>query len=313
MSRPRQLPASFASGTFAVRTAKGANVSMSSVRTLARPFRGVRAHVPPETVAEWFAALALVGPEAMVLSHCSAAAVHGLPIPKACEHAGLHITTGGPKIRRPGVVPHRGLRVAVTVHGVRVTSLPDTWLDLAPCLGLDDLVVLGDAIAQRLGSTDPLRAVVGRRVPGVRRAREALRWIRVGSASPMETRSRVLVVRAGLPEPELNVEIHDPDGGWLATGDLVWREAKVVGEYQGAHHFGDYRRGDKDLVRRRAVEETGWACVDFTKDDYFRRPRRLELLRRLGGLLRCELDAEGMAQIGADPSLPGAPLRTCGA
>lgn len=285
---------------------------MSSLRSLPGPWRGVRAHVRPESVAERFAALAIVGPSGMALSHCSAAQVHGLPVPRLCDHAALHVTTGGAKVRRPGVVAHRGHRATVRVQGVAVTSLTDTWIDLAPFVGLGDLVVLGDAIAQRLGDTDPLRAVVGRRVPGVLRAREALEWIRVGSASPMETRSRVLVVRAGLPEPELNVEIHDPDGGWLATGDLVWREARVVGEYQGAHHFAGYDRGDRDLVRRRSVEAAGWSHVDFTKDDYFRRPRRLALLRRLGGLLRCDPDRTALAEVSADPGLPGGPLRPCG-
>ena len=131
-------------------------------------------------------------------------------------------------------------------------------------------MVLGDEVARRLGGTQRLAALTDRRVPGVRRAREALSWIRVGSKSAMETRSRVLFVRAGLPEPELNGDIHDRDGGWLATGDLLWREAEVVGEYLGAYHFRDYAQGDSDIVRRRDVERAGWSHVDFTKDDYYR-------------------------------------------
>lgn len=313
MSRPRNLPAPFDEGAFAVRTAKGAKVQMSSIRTLASPWHGVRAHVPPETLAERFAALALVGPTSMVLSHCTAAMVHGLPVPRGCEHDTLHVTTGGPRIRRPGVVTHRGARSPVTVREVPVTSLVDTWLDLAPCLGLDNLVVVGDEVARRVQSVDPLRAAVGRQMPGVRRAREALRWIRVGTRSAMETRSRVLFTRVGLPEPQLNVPIHDRDGGWLAEGDLVWREAKVVGEYQGAHHFEGYAAGDKDIVRRRAVEAEGWVYVDFTKDDYYRRPRRLRLLGRLAELLGCDLDADVVEEISAAPGLPGGPLRGCGA
>lgn len=312
MPRPRQLPDPFDSGTFAVRDAKEAGVPMSSLRGLAGPYRGVRSHAAPESVTERWRALSLVRSERLVLSHCSAARIHRLPLPSSCEHSALHVTTGGAKIRRPGVVPHRGARTPVVVRGVPVTSLAQTWIDLAPHLSLDALVVLGDAIAKRLDGTDPLRAVVGRRVPGVRRAREALTWIRVGSASPMETRSRVLFVRAGLPEPELNVEIHDPDGGWIATSDLVWREARVVGEYQGAQHFDGYEPGDSDITRRRGIEDILWKFVDFTKDDYYRRPRRLDLLRRLSGLLDCELDPDGLEQVTRAPGLPGTPLRPCG-
>ena len=292
--------------------AKGAKVPMSSLRTLPNPYRGVRAHAPPRTIAERFAMLSLVRP-GLLLSHCSAALVWDLPVPRSCEHPALHVTAPGTRLRRPGVVAHRGVREADRVAGVPVTSLADTWIDLAASLPLADLVVLGDAVVRRLGSIDPLRQRAGRRVPGVVRAREALEWMRLGSRSAMETRSRVLFARAGLPEPALNAEIHDPDGGWLATSDLVWRERRVVGEYQGAHHFGDYARGDDDILRRRLIEGIGWVFVDFTKDDYYARPRRVALLRRLAGHLGCGLDPARLAAIEQSRELPGAPVRPCGA
>lgn len=311
--RPRNFPEPFHEGMFRVREARD-QVPSGSLRTLANPFHGVRAHADPETIAERFAALRLVCPGDLAVSHCTAAQLLNLPIPRECEHEDLHVMSAGPRIRRRGVVGHRGLgsRATTTVRGVPTTGLAQTWLDLAPCVGLDDLVVVGDAVAQRLGSTEPLRALTTRRVPGVALAREALEWIRVGSASPMETRSRVLFGRAGLPEPELNVDIHDPDGGWLATGDFVWREDMVVGEYQGEAHFGDYARGDKDVVRRRALEAIGWMYVDFTKDDYFRGPRRLELVRRVAGGLGRALTPEAEAAVFARPGLLGPALRGCG-
>lgn len=292
--------------------ARAGRVPMSSMRRLASPFRGVRSHTLPESVVERFGALLLVRPDGVCLSHCSAARAHRLPLPRECEHDDLHVTTAGPRLRRRGVIAHRAARRTTVVHGLPVTGLAETWLDLAPFVGLDDLVVLGDAVAGRLGSVDPLRELLTASPKGVRHARTALEWVRVGSASPMETRSRVLFGRAGLPEPELNAEIHAVDGGWLATGDLVWREAKVVGEYQGADHFGDYARGDKDIVRRRLVEESGWTYVDFTKDDYFRRPRRLALVRRLADELGCVLDPMAVTAIGDAAGLPGGALRPCG-
>lgn len=314
MARPLSYPEPFHEGTFRVRDARG-RVPSGSLRILANPYRGVRCHEAPETIVERLAALRLVRHGDLALSHCSAAQVLKLPIPRACEHADLHVVGSGARIRRRGVVGHRGLerRETLTARGVPVTGLAQTWLDLAPCVSLDDLVVIGDEVAARLESTEPLRVLTTRTVPGVARARVALEWIRVGSASAMETRSRVLFARAGLPAPELNGEIHDPEGGWLATSDFVWREAKVVGEYQGKDHFGDYERGDYDVVRRRALEAIGWTYVDFTKDDYFRRPRRIELVRRLAGELGVELSAEARAEVAARPGLPGPALRGCGA
>lgn len=313
MVRPRTFPQPYDAGTFAVRDALEGAAPMSSLRRLDNPFHGVRSHAPVESVADRAAALRLVRHD-VVLSHCSAAQVHGLPIPRELEHEDLHVMTSGTHLVRRGVVAHRGLgrREIVTVRGTRVTGLAQTWLDLAPFVSLEDLVVIGDAVAARLRGTAALEELVGRRVPGVLRAREALRWIRVGSRSPMETRSRVLFGRVGLPEPELNVDINDPGGGWLATGDLVWREEQVVGEYQGKDHFGDYNRGDQDIVRRRLVEAIGWTYVDFTKDDYYRRPRRLALVRRLGEELGCPLDPAGVREISGWAGLPGGPLRPCG-
>lgn len=311
MSRPRNLPEPFHEGTFRVRDAREQKVPTGSLRTLSNPFRGVRSHSLPESVEDRFAALRLICPDGAFLSHCSAARVLGLPVPRESEHPELHVTALGHRIRRRGVIAHRGERRLDTVRGLPVTAPAETWLDLAPFVGLDELVVLGDAVANRVGGTGPLHEVLTRSAKGARRAREALAWIRCGAASPMETRSRVLFIRAGLPEPELNADIHDPDGGWLATGDLVWRAAKVVGEYQGERHFGDYARGDKDIVRRRALEEIGWSYVDFTKDDYFRRPRRLALVRRVAAEVGCVLDREVMDAIGDRAGLPGGAMRSC--
>ena len=88
---------------------------------------------------------------------------------------------------------------------------------------------------------------------------------------------------------------------------------EVVGEYLGAYHFRDYAQGDSDIVRRRDVERAGWSHVDFTKDDYFARPRRVALLRRLASHLDCGLDPARLAAIEQSRELPGAPVRRCGA
>ena len=125
---------------------------------------------------------------------------------------------------------------------------------------------------------------------GVVRMREAVDLVRVGSESPMETRARLVVVHAGLPEPQLNAAVLDDAGGWLATGDLVWREKKVVAEFDGDHHRTDRRQWQIDVARREAVQEAGWVYVQLTAQMVTVPAYADRLVRRLASLL---LGAEG--------------------
>jgi hypothetical protein len=97
------------------------------------------------------------------------------------------------------------------------------WAQCAAELELDELVAIGDALAGRWSPEAAaremplaeLRRVVeawgGRR--GARRLSEALDLVRPNVWSPKETELRLLLVRAGVPEPPgLNAEITDSAG-----------------------------------------------------------------------------------------------------
>lgn len=113
------------------------------------------------------------------------------------------------------------------------------------------------------------------------RAREAITLIRPRSWSPMETVARLAIVRAGLPEPELNGEVKDAAGTWIATVDMVWREQRVIVEYDGAHHDGPEQRR-RDITRRRQLRSEGWTVIEIAADDVLRWTDQLiELLRPL--------------------------------
>ncbi|MGL1521349.1 hypothetical protein ACSTIE_23430, partial [Vibrio parahaemolyticus] len=56
-----------------------------------------------------------------------------------------------------------------------------------------------------------------------------------GSESPKESALRVLLVMAGLPTPECNVEIFD-GSRFVARVDLLYRAARLVIEYDGDYH-----------------------------------------------------------------------------
>ena len=174
------------------------------------------------------------------------------------------------------------------VDGRPVLSVERTFLDLAasrPALNLVDLVILGDAAVRR-GWTKPEQIAEraerahGR---GVRLARRAAALVRIRVDSPMETRLRLLLVLAGLPEPAVNQPINDM-GGWLATPDLSYPGWKIAIEFDGDHHRTERRQWAADKRRRRMLrEDLHWQILECTADDVLRRPE--ETLRWVHGHL----------------------------
>jgi hypothetical protein len=169
----------------------------------------------------------------------------------------------------------------------------DTWCDLAAnaALSLDDLIVLGDEIIHYRRGISPaqLDAAVRRRGGGRGRRLmiEALPHLRARSNSPMETRARLLFLRAGLPEPELNVVINDLDSGqWLSDSDFVWRAQRVVAEFDGDHHRTDRRQWQNDVARCQNLQDDGWAFVQLTYASVMVHPRNLSTVSRLRRLLK---------------------------
>ena len=81
------------------------------------------------------------------------------------------------------------------------------FLDLASGgASLVDLVIAGDSLV-KANDLDPALFVVGAAAyqgRNARRARRAASLVRAGVDSPMETRIRLLIVLAGLPEPQVN-------------------------------------------------------------------------------------------------------------
>jgi hypothetical protein len=54
---------------------------------------------------------------------------------------------------------------------------------------------------------------------------------RSGVDSPQETRLRLLLVLAGLPEPSVNLIIRQPDGSWRRRYDMAYEEFRLIIEY----------------------------------------------------------------------------------
>jgi hypothetical protein len=231
-----------------------------------------------------------------VVSHLSAALLYQVPLPRwttrpntenrRLSARSLHVSVphDGSRIRRADIVEHRRTVLdADIVHrlGIRVTTPARTLLDLAalsPELGRDDLVVAGDHLVRRpwlpgVGRTDPLttmaeiRAALQRagRFRGIAAAREALDLVRVGADSPPETRTRLALVDAGLPEPELQVpaEPADPSSPKADLGLVRW---KIALQYEGYHHR-DARQQAADARRDAWFQTRGWLVIKITSED----------------------------------------------
>lgn len=296
--QPPPLPDAFAAGPFSTRAARTAGLPSGRLRRtdLVHPTRGVHARSVPVDLVERAAAFAVGLPAERAFSHLTAAALLGLPLPAGLERIAregpLHVMspTADGQARRAGCTGHRGLesRETSTVHGVRVVDAADTWCDLGELgrrLGVDDLVVLGDAVVAPVASLSDagwqLRGPLESRVRprGKVMLAEALTLVRPGVRSAMESRARLMFVRAGFPEPEVNAALTDQAGEWLAEGDLVWREQRVVGEYQGADHAS--RRGrSRDASRRTSLEGEDWTVLEIWAEDVLLGGRRTACLLR---------------------------------
>jgi hypothetical protein len=312
------LPPDLAAGPFPVARAHEAGVPWWRLREphLLSPTRSVRAATEPATLEERARAFQVALPDDMAFSHVTAAQLWGLSLPTALqgeERLDVIRPSTRNRVRRSGCRGHRGLerRKVVRLRGIAVTGLADTWVDLGelggPALQLDDLVVLGDEVATRLvgppeagaEAADPglgvadLRAVLdGRHRPrGKRLLSQALELVRAPVRSPMETRARLMFVRAGFPEPRVNVPVHGRDGGWLLEGDLVWEEERVVGEYQGRDH-ASIRRRSYDSNRSATAGEEGWRVLEIYAEDVYNPPRRRACLARFAREL--DLDLAGL-------------------
>jgi very-short-patch-repair endonuclease len=87
--------------------------------------------------------------------------------------------------------------------------------------------------------------------------------------SPMETRLRWLLIDAGLPGPQVQVDLHNASGRFVGRADLYYPQARLVIEYDGANHRD---RMTEDLRRQNAILSAGFRLLRFTFADVNERP-----------------------------------------
>ena len=220
----------------------------------------------------------------------TAAELYDIPLPWQLRFQTgqpVHVTVPHPR-RAPqmkGIVGHQLRDLIVSRrYGLPVTSVEQTWHDLALCLTRRELVAAGDFLISGrtpLTTVEDLRnhlaARPGRR--GSARARDCLDLIRTGVDSPQESALRLVIVEAGLPEPEVNHVIRTDTGQFIARVDLAYPAERIAIEYEGDIHRTDRRQFRKDITRRERVEDIWERVIRVTHDD-LDEPELVERIRR---------------------------------
>jgi very-short-patch-repair endonuclease len=235
----------------------------------------------PDTPRLRAEAALLVHPPGAVATHSTSARVIGAPVP--ADHL-EHVTVADSSDRRQ----RRGLRCHVAaltaeethvVRGLRISAPHRMFLELAGWLPLVDLVVVGDWLVQReLTSPELLLDYCTKATDAyAKAAREAAAYVRRKVDSPMETRLRMLLVLAGLPEPEINRQLRDDHGNIVLRLDLCYPGVRVAIEYDGRQHLELLDQWERDVERRDDLH--GWRVVTVTSKGIYREPEKT--LRRV--------------------------------
>ena len=209
------------------------------------------------------AAVTRAAPTTVVIARHTAARLWGDVVPHSPDvhiaiPAAHRATLEGVRASRHHTLPAHRRR-----HGLLVSTPEETFCQLAASLPLVDLVVLGDSLVAREVTTPAALAaavagIVGR---GARQARAAAAYVRSGVDSPMESRLRLLLVLAGLPEPTVNHILRTENGDWQVRFDLAYPSIRLAVEYDGRQHAENDRQWARDIERRHLTDDEGWRVV----------------------------------------------------
>jgi very-short-patch-repair endonuclease len=236
-------------------------------------------------------ALGLILPRRTAIGGPSAAHLWGANLLHPDPPVSVVAPRDGWMSRLPRVSTHHtvlGPEDVTELDGLPVTTPERTAFDVGRRLSRLDSLVLIDAMLHQgvLDAGAVMELARGRsRWPRIPLLRATMALADGRAESPMETRLRLLFHVAGLPAPDLQVEVHDALGRLVARVDLAWPAARLAVEYEGDHHRerDQFRR---DIGRGNALLQLGWTVLRFTANDVIRCPRetvlavRNELARR---------------------------------
>jgi len=231
-------------------------------------------------------------------SHSTAAEIAGWPTPWAARVVGdLHVITEtrAGHLKRTGFIGHRGLesRAVVLRHGLPIVAPAHTWADLGELVGrglpytFEDIIGAGDQALNAGCTKEQLRLIVESRIRprGKRTLLPALPWMRRGSESMLETGTRLVVHRGGVPSASLNQNVYDSKGNFLFRPDLAWRAKRVAVECQGTEYHDTPDAVASDTRRFEVGKRHGWTFLEVRSDQIWDRDLRNEFLSALADAL----------------------------
>ena len=242
---------------------------------LHRIHRAVYSLVPRRLLnreGRFMAAVLAAGPGA-VLSHRSAAELHGLI---KTDRARIDVTVRGSGTlrRRPGLEIHRSRTLisadTTIVDGIPCTTIARTLLGLAGVVrdrtlerALDQAAVLErlDAVAL----DDQLERNPTSR--GEPRLRAVLTHHRAGATvtdSELEERMLAVCRAANLPDPEVQVWIVPDDEPPAIRVDFAWRDQRLIVETDGRRSHRTDRAFEIDRDRDQRLAVAGWTVIRVT-------------------------------------------------
>jgi hypothetical protein len=284
---------------FAVRVALARGIPRARLRAqdLASPFWGTRQFRTNDTLLSRCRALMSRMPETAAISHSTSALLWGIPLPSRLASGPVHVTvaTGHRAPEHSGASGHQRPLAAQDVaeqFGFRMTVPERTWCDLAEQTSLPELIAAGDFLLswrQPLTALEALADYSARHVSrrGATRRRDALPLLSARAESYSESILRALLMGAGFPVPEVNHNVYDGAGRFIARVDLAWPEFGIALEYEGDQHRTDRRQWQRDLRRVEELQDARWRVVRVSADDlhapvslFARLTRLMQLPRR---------------------------------
>lgn len=240
-----------------------------------RVFRGVfsEASTPRTTLLLLDSARLSTGAQSVAACRDTAAQLHGFAV---IDDPNVHILASDARMTRSsGLVVHRD-QVSegelVVVRGALGTHAARTAIDLARAYNrLDALAVLD--LALRRGTTLEQLLVeldhhTGKR--GVRQAKELVLYASPLAESPMESRTRMRCIDAGLPHPEPQVLVSAD--GTVRRPDLGWKKWKIGLDYESLEWHTGANAASRDNPRHNWLTNLGWLMFYVGPSQVYRCP-----------------------------------------